>query len=299
MATGVAGTDGVNVAQAQGLADTAEATADMFATNAVNTASAATIATAEAYTDTHIGSSLGTGRTSSGANALAIGNNSTANGAGAIATGHGATANGSNAYAAGTDANANNDYTVAVGFGASSTFNGSVAVGAGAVAAADPATAVGNNAQALANDSVALGANATAAASATNSVALGQGSLATRANTISVGNASTGQTRQITGVAAGVLPNDAVNVQQLNDVSHQAKTYAAKGVAAALAASAAPLPGEGKHYMGLEGGAYGGESALGLTFAYQPDKDYSVNFGVSGNPSGGPVAIRGGVGMVW
>ncbi|MFM0069518.1 adhesin, partial [Paraburkholderia aspalathi] len=56
-------------------------------------------------------------------------------------------------------------------------------------------------------DAMAIGPNAKATAS--NSVALGANSVASRANTVDVGS------RQITDVAAGTQPTDAVNVGQL------------------------------------------------------------------------------------
>lgn len=73
--------------------------------------------------------------------------------------------------------------------------------------------AYGRGANASATGSTALGVNASV--TAVNSVALGAGSVADRANTISVGSA--GNERQITHVAAGTAPTDAVNVQQLGE----------------------------------------------------------------------------------
>lgn len=55
----------------------------------------------------------------------------------------------------------------------------------------------------------------TATASGKNSVAVGQGSVADRDNSFSVGAA--GNERQMTNVAAGTAPTDAVNVKQLNE----------------------------------------------------------------------------------
>jgi trimeric autotransporter adhesin len=64
-------------------------------------------------------------------------------------------------------------------------------------------------------DSVAVGG--AAVASAKNAVALGSNSVADRDNTVSVGAA--GHERQITNVAAGTAPTDAVNFGQLTSVS--------------------------------------------------------------------------------
>ncbi|MCE4544474.1 MULTISPECIES: YadA family autotransporter adhesin [unclassified Caballeronia] len=68
-----------------------------------------------------------------------------------------------------------------------------------------------DDSKALGTDAVAIGGNAVA--SADNAVALGSNSVADRANTVSVGAAGT--ERQITNVAAGSAPTDAVNVSQL------------------------------------------------------------------------------------
>ncbi|MDQ8952810.1 YadA-like family protein, partial [Acinetobacter rudis] len=73
----------------------------------------------------------------------------------------------------------------------------------------------GNGAEASAKDSTALGNNSKATGK--NSVALGNGSIADRDNTVSIG--SVGNERQLTNVAAGTADTDAVNVQQLNNVS--------------------------------------------------------------------------------
>ncbi|KVL25453.1 hypothetical protein WS97_00605 [Burkholderia territorii] len=74
---------------------------------------------------------------------------------------------------------------------------------------------MGAAANSAGDQSVAIGASATS--SGAGSVALGQGSSDGGAsNVVSVGNASTGLTRTITNVSAGVNPTDAVNVSQLN-----------------------------------------------------------------------------------
>lgn len=87
------------------------------------------------------------------------------------------------------------DYGGALAFGQNST-----AIGAASVALDDGSTALGLNSQALSR----------------NSVALGQGSIANRDNAVSVG--AIGYERQITNVAAGTKPTDAVNLTQLQYV---------------------------------------------------------------------------------
>ncbi|MFP3759258.1 hypothetical protein SB751_35845, partial [Cupriavidus sp. SIMBA_020] len=64
----------------------------------------------------------------------------------------------------------------------------------------------------------------TATATGKNAVAVGQGSVADRDNSFSVG--AKGNERQVTNVAAGTAPTDAVNVQQLNDNLNAASTQA-------------------------------------------------------------------------
>lgn len=102
------------------------------------------------------------------------------------------------------------------------TGNDSVAGGAGAQASGLNSSAVGSNAIASGKNSSALGSNASAKAD--NSVALGANSVADRENSVSVGAA--GSERQITNVAAGKSPTDAVNVSQLNGVVSEATNNA-------------------------------------------------------------------------
>jgi len=80
------------------------------------------------------------------------------------------------------------------------------------------AIAVGNGAAVAGNAAVALGKNAQAAYA--NSVAIGSGSIAGAPNTVSIG--APGAERQMTNVAAGAAPTDAVNVSQLSAVQQVA-----------------------------------------------------------------------------
>jgi autotransporter adhesin len=107
----------------------------------------------------------------------------------------------------------------------------SIAVGPNATASAENALAVGMNAQATAVGSVALGAGSVAstgsgvagyippAATAEQRTAIGTTTSTLAA--VSVGDAANGQYRQITGVAAGTVDSDAVNVSQLKAVQGQ------------------------------------------------------------------------------
>ncbi|MFM9926887.1 adhesin [Variovorax sp. H27-G14] len=214
---------------------------------------------------------------------------------GNVTCGAGSTATGSGATALGTNATANGDNTTAVGNGAQARYAGSVAIGAGAKALADPTTAVGNNAVATGNNAVALGANTLAGGS--NSVALGQGSVATRDNSVSVGNAATGLTRSITNVAPGVLPTDAVNLQQLQQMNaasaSEARTFAAKGIAAAMAMSDAPMPSApGKTSWAAQAANYKGQSALGMSVMHRLPTEVPLAFAAGVSGASGSVGVR-------
>ncbi len=183
----------------------------------------------------------GLSATASGGQSLALGMLATASGPDSIAEGAGSGALGANAVAVGGDAVATGADASAFGF-ASNAFGadssamsyasawtaGSVAIGYQSLAGTGPAdstsgqVALGAFAQATGDGSVSIGLSAGAVG--TNSVALGAGSIANRANSVSVGDASTGFTRQITNVAGGTMPTDAVDLAQL-----QAETSALGG----------------------------------------------------------------------
>ncbi|NCT71756.1 MAG: hypothetical protein GXC75_12510 [Xanthomonadaceae bacterium] len=163
---------------------------------------------------------IGTSARSTREGAVALGRESSAVGVQSIALGDGAIAGGSgaagggNAIAIGTDASAVEANAIALGRGAS--------VGAGVVDGA----AFGRNAVVTANTGVALGYGSTAtvaAGVAGYDPATGTASTASTPTwrstlgAVSVGN-GTSATRQITGVAAGAAPTDAVNVAQLTAV---------------------------------------------------------------------------------
>ncbi|MGO4319617.1 hypothetical protein AB4Z23_27310, partial [Agrobacterium sp. MCAB5] len=100
-----------------------------------------------------------------------------------------------------------------------------VAIGNGALVAANRSVAFGAGANATLEGSVALGAGSVAntAAGAAGYVPTGADGTAINATTstlaaLSIGDAANGQLRQITGVAAGSVDTDAVNVSQLKAV---------------------------------------------------------------------------------
>ncbi|MDQ8051125.1 YadA-like family protein [Luteibacter sp.] len=115
-------------------------------------------------------------------------------------------------------------------FHTNTTLADSVTTGADSIA-------IGGNAASNGKWSLAAGTNAKATGD--NSVALGNGSLADRANSVSVG--SVGNQRQITNVANGTRPEDAVNVAQFASagftvdtagiVTNPAVTYKAGSIA--------------------------------------------------------------------
>ena len=137
-------------------------------------------------------------------NSTQVGNstlaNSGATGANAIAVGPNAVASGADSMALGQGASATAAQGVAIGAGSSVVQVGGVALGAGSVAstAAGVAGYVPPGASA-AQTAAVIGTTSTQAA-------------------VSVGDAANGQYRQITGVAAGTVDSDAVNVSQLKGV---------------------------------------------------------------------------------
>jgi autotransporter adhesin len=135
---------------------------------------------------TQVGNSTLANSGATGANAIAVGPNAIASGAESTALGQGATATAAQG--------------VAIGAGSSVVQVGGVALGAGSVAstAAGVAGYVPPGASA-AQTAAVIGTTSTQAA-------------------VSVGDAATGQFRQITGVAAGSVDSDAVNVSQLKAV---------------------------------------------------------------------------------
>ncbi|SDN78082.1 Autotransporter adhesin [Pseudomonas jinjuensis] len=177
--------------------------------------------------------------TSTGSAGVAVGDQSKATGTGAAALGYGAKANGDNSTALGAGTNAT-EYSTAVGI-SSVAQKSSLAAGYFASATGNNSAALGYRANALGDFSVALGTHANA--SAADSVALGRYAVANTAagvagydpvtqaastqtsatwkstlGAVSVGDLANYRTRQITGVAAGALDTDAVNVAQLKGV---------------------------------------------------------------------------------
>ncbi|WP_408580460.1 YadA-like family protein [Burkholderia cepacia] len=145
----------------------------------------------------------------------------------------------------------------------------------------------------------------TATATGKNAVAVGQDSVADRDNSFSVG--AKGSERQVTNVAAGTAPTDAVNVQQLNDnlstATSQAKGYTDQrigqvynsfndlkkdmygGVASAMAVAGLPQPtGAGRSMVSAATSNYHGQQGFAAGYSYVTESNrWVVKASVTGN----------------
>ncbi|KVH53707.1 adhesin [Burkholderia sp. MSMB1072] len=176
-------------------------------------------------------------------------------------------------------------------------------LGDGSGATGSNSMALGQNSSASGNGSLALGNNATA--SGQNSVALGNGSVADRDNTVSVG--APGQERQITHVAPGTAPTDAVNVQQLNDhigsvrsdMDHYRRD-ASGGIASAVAIANLPQASlAGESMVSVAGGTYSGQSAVAFGVSTATRNGRWVVKASGSTNTRGTVAVGAGAGYRW
>lgn len=125
---------------------------------------------------------------------------------------------------------------------------------------------------------------------------------ANRDNSVSVGNAAAGLTRQITNLAAGTAPTDAVNLGQLEQATRgilgQAETYA-DGAAAAAMVQTAPqiLPGK-TEAVAAKVGEFDGQSAIGVCYAHLIGRNAIGTFSLSAAQNG-PVGATAGVQLDW
>ncbi|WP_438357132.1 YadA family autotransporter adhesin [Burkholderia cenocepacia] len=241
-------------------------------------------------------SAIGNGSAASGDNSSAIGQGSVASGNNGSAVGQGSVASGNNGTAVGQDAVASGENGTSLGQGSAASGSNGTAVGQGSVASGSNGTALGQGSVASGNNSSAMGQGAVA--SGNNSVALGAGSVADRDNSVSVGSA--GNERQITNVAAGTAPTDAVNVQQMNNAVSSARQDAMGGVAAAMAVAGLPQSTQpGRTFMSMAGSTYGGEygSAMGLSYMTRDGK-WTVKAAVNTSTRGEFGGVIGG-GFYW
>nr|WP_201512093.1 YadA-like family protein [Psychrobacter alimentarius] len=252
--------------------------------------------------------SVGSGSTVTGNSSISVGTKNTVSGNMSGAIGDPSIIGGDSSYSLGNDnviGNTSNNVSVVgsnvkVGATGASIVDGTpVFTG---VNDASNSVAIGESVNVQATDAVAIGANSSV--THTNSVALGAGSQTSAANTVSVGNAET--QRRITNVAAGINPNDAVNVSQLNQNRAEAFGYTDRrindlegethsAVAGALAFGALRYPNvPGKVSVGLGGGTWEGETGYALGVGYTTsDGQLSISsaFGGSGSQNGGNVGV--------
>jgi len=170
----------------------------------------------------------------------------------------------------------------------------------------DYSSAIGANSVASGEGAVALGESSVATGK--NSVAIGKGSAAERPNTVSVGNSQKGVRRQITNVADGTEPYDAVNLRQLNRSTEELKAYTRRKVAimgamnAAMtnsaAAAAAALNRGMKNSVAIGLGAYKEYGAVSCTYARQWSERVRSLISLSGN-NGEGLAIGVGLSLGW
>ena len=174
-----------------------------------------------------------------GAMSRAQGLRSTALGRDALATENYTTALGYYARATyignvsvGAETEARDSRSVAVGYEAKSYGANSIAIGSGTIAgqgeaddsgkwvsSTQSATAIGSFAKAYGQRSTAVGVSAVVGEGVTNSVAIGYGSRANEDNVVSVGTSINSGYRRIVYVDEGINGTDAVNVNQLKDLS--------------------------------------------------------------------------------
>ncbi|PRE16152.1 ESPR-type extended signal peptide-containing protein [Burkholderia multivorans] len=203
---------------------------------------------------------------------------------------------GENSVQLGKGADASGSNSTAIGNGATASGRDSTAIGQGSNASGDNSTALGQGSTSSGSGSTAVGQNANA--SGNNAVALGNGSVADRDNSVSVGSA--GNERQITNVAAGTAPTDAVNVQQMQNTVRSARQDAMGGVAAAMAVAGLPQSTQpGRTFVSIAGSTYGGEygSALGASYMTRDGK-WTVKAAVNTSSRGEVGAVIGG-GFYW
>ena len=282
----------------------------------------------------------------SGAYATAVGFQAASKGTNAIAIGKGAKANAENTIAIGTGNIVSGKNSGAIGDPTVVSGNSSYSIGNNNNVSADNAYALGSNIKATVNDSVYLGDRAQTQGIRTADAAKGEaytygglndkavagkaGSAAAAnkvAGVVTVGN-GTDETRQVQGVAAGVVSadsTDAINGSQLyytNQAINQSVTNIGNyvvnmgnqinqridnvesdskaGTAAAMAVAGLPqayLPG--KSMMAVAGGVYRGESGYAVGFSSISDGGNWVIKGTATGNSRGHYGATAGVGYQW
>ena len=282
----------------------------------------------------------------SGAYATAVGYQAASKGTNAIAIGKGAKANAENTIAIGTGNIVSGKNSGAIGDPTVVSGNSAYSIGNNNNVSADNAYALGSNIKATVKDSVYLGDRAQTQGIHTADAAKGEaytygglndkavagkaGSAAAAnkvAGVVTVGN-GTDETRQVQGVAAGVVSadsTDAINGSQLyytNQAINQSVTNIGNyvvnmgdqinqridnvesdskaGTAAAMAVAGLPqayLPG--KSMMAVAGGVYRGESGYAVGFSSISDGGNWIIKGTATGNSRGHYGATAGVGYQW
>ena len=282
----------------------------------------------------------------SGAYATAVGYQAASKGTNAIAIGKGAKANAENTIAIGTGNIVSGKNSGAIGDPTVVSGNSSYSIGNNNNVSADNAYALGSNIKATVKDSVYLGDRAQTQGIHTADAAKGEaytyGGLNDKAvagkagsaaaankvvGVVTVGN-GTDETRQVQGVAAGVVSadsTDAINGSQLyytNQAINQSVTNIGNyvvnmgnqinqridnvesdskaGTAAAMAVAGLPqayLPG--KSMMAVAGGVYRGESGYAVGFSSISDGGNWIIKGTATGNSRGHYGATAGVGYQW
>ena len=282
----------------------------------------------------------------SGAYATAVGYQAASKGTNAIAIGKGAKASAENTIAIGTGNIVSGKNSGAIGDPTVVSGNSSYSIGNNNNVSADNAYALGSNIKATVKDSVYLGDRAQTQGIHTADAAKGEaytygglndkavagkaGSAAAAnkvAGVVTVGN-GTDETRQVQGVAAGVVSadsTDAINGSQLyytnqainqnvtnignyvvnmgNQINQRidnVESDSKAGTAAAMAVAGLPqayLPG--KSMMAVAGGVYRGESGYAVGFSSISDGGNWIIKGTATGNSRGHYGATAGVGYQW
>lgn len=238
-----------------------------------------------------------------GENSIAVGYRSDASGQGSVATGTSSAASGYHSSAYGPNSEASGGNSSAFGTGSQAQGEGSSAVGYNALATHDNSVAIGARSQATQENSVALGAGSRANRGASSNYdAPYLNTPQSSSGELSVGRS--GAERQITNVAAGFAPTDAVNVAQLHgavDYLSQdihrlgievdaAKDLARAAGALGLAASQIRYDDRpGKLSLGLGTGAFSGHGAVAVGLGYT-SQDLNWRANISGGVARGSEA---------
>jgi len=121
-------------------------------------------------------------------------------------------------------------------------------------------------------------------------------------NQITLGTETSGPTR-ISNVAPGVLPGDAVNLGQLQQVQKQVGdvariAYSGSAMAFAMSGTYLPTLYPGEKTIGIGMGSYKGYSAVALTFKALSD-DGKISWGAGLSSTGKEWGVNAGIGWKW